>query len=70
LLQDAETEEIIGRDNPGVVPQVLQKGEGMGPDGRAYFWILQEFIPGVRFQDYAKNHPITETHRINLAHQL
>jgi serine/threonine protein kinase len=70
LLQDAETEENINRNIPWAVPLVLEKWEGLGPDGKPYYWILQEFIPGVRFQDYIETYPISDAHKKNIALQL
>lgn len=70
FLQDTETEDAISRDYPGIVPDILQKWDWLDPNGKPYFWIIQEFIPGIKFQDYIQTHPITDAHKKNLALQL
>ncbi len=70
LLQDAATEELINQHEKGIAPQVLQKWEGVKASGEKYYWVLQEFIPGEKLEEYNQKHVLTEEHKKNLAHQL
>ncbi|MBP6921689.1 aminoglycoside phosphotransferase family protein, partial [Candidatus Gracilibacteria bacterium] len=66
----ANTEILINQHAPGLVPLTLQQGRGTTANGKPYFWLTQEFIPGITLEEYQESHTLSDEHLQNMTHQL
>lgn len=70
LLKDVETEESLSELGLWTVPKIILRWTSTRPWEEDYFWVVQEFIPGMQFQDYIKTSTLSDEQKRNLVYEL